>query len=334
MLRVVSRSSWGAELARARRFARRLERSEPLAPVPPPLPAGRVVELPGRGEIFVREASGPVGSPTILLLHGWTASADLNWFRVYDTVSSLGRMIAVDHRGHGRGIRTEETFRLEAAADDAAALVRELEAGPVVAVGYSMGGPIAMLLARRHPGLVSGLVLQATALEWRTSVWERVIWKTMAFAEYLLRMGAPRGLVERALRDAVETDPSLREWLGWLKGELRRGDPEALAAAGRALGEYDARPFAADVRVPAAVVVTTGDRLVRPRKQRKLAAAIPGARTFEVAGDHDVCLVRPDAFRAVTELAIRSVLDRLDARTAMPGEPSERSRWFSRRASA
>ena len=32
-------------------------------------------------------------------------------------------------------------------------------------LGYSMGGPIALLLARRHPDRVRGLVLVATAAE-------------------------------------------------------------------------------------------------------------------------------------------------------------------------
>ena len=101
-------TAWRDELSRARSFARRLDRAaDPLAPVPPPrLPPGRVVELPGRGEVFVRERLGSATQPTILLLHGWTASADLNWFRAYDAVAPLGRLLAVDHRGHGRGMRS------------------------------------------------------------------------------------------------------------------------------------------------------------------------------------------------------------------------------------
>ena len=69
--------------------------------------------------------------------------------------------------------------------------------------------------------------------------------------------------------------------------------PADIAEAGRALGQYDARPFAGSVDVPAAVVVTTKDRLVRPRKQRELAAAIPGCLVFELPGDHDAALVEP-----------------------------------------
>ncbi|MEA3077401.1 MAG: hypothetical protein QOF60_2309 [Actinomycetota bacterium] len=283
------------------------------APIPPRnLPPGRIVEVEGRGEMFVRErpASAP-GAPTILLLHGWTASADLNWFRVYDTIGPRARLIAVDHRGHGRGLRTTERFSLEDAADDAAALLRQFGAWPATVVGYSMGGPISLLLWHRHPEVVNGLVLEATALEWRATARERFLWRFMGALEFVLRSGRPRGLLDRELRKAVKVSPDLAPLVPWLKAELRRGDPEALADAGRALGLYDARPFAGSVDVPTAVVVTTKDRLVRPKKQRELAAAIPGATAFAIAADHDACLVRAEEFCRVTAAALEDVLARI-----------------------
>ena len=291
-------------------------------PLPPPLPPGRVVNVPGRGEMFVRESEGdapePAGSggraepgPTILLLHGWTASADTNWFTIYATAAQFGPVLAVDHRGHGRGIRSEERFTLEAAADDAAALVDHLGRGPVIAVGYSMGGPIASLLWLRHPHLVAGLVLEATALEWRASWRERLVWRFLALMEIALRLGPHDGFVERWLRDAVEKSPELVPWRGWLKGEIRRGDAGAIADAGRALSRYDARPFAGRIDVPTTVVITTQDRLVRPRKQRALAKAIPGAFVVSINADHDAPVVRPHLLQMGTAQALRSVLDRL-----------------------
>src|SRR5262249_9076946 len=51
----------------------------------------------------------------------------------------------------------------EDCADDVAALATVLGVRRFVAVGYSMGGMIAQLLARRHPPLLSGLVLCSTA---------------------------------------------------------------------------------------------------------------------------------------------------------------------------
>ncbi|HLF41346.1 MAG TPA: alpha/beta fold hydrolase, partial [Acidimicrobiia bacterium] len=86
------------------RLARPLGPRTPGAPLPPVLPPGRVVDLPGRGEVFVRD-SGETDLPPVLLLHGWTVSADLNFFTVYAELAGHYRILALDHRGHGRGMR-------------------------------------------------------------------------------------------------------------------------------------------------------------------------------------------------------------------------------------
>ena len=131
------------------------------------MPEGRLVRVEGRGELFARLHRHPdPDAPVVLLLHGWTASIDLQFVTAYEALAARCTFVGIDHRGHGRGLRTPDAFTLEDAADDAAALVRQLGLGPVIAVGYSMGGPISMLLARRHPDLVRGLVVQATALAW------------------------------------------------------------------------------------------------------------------------------------------------------------------------
>lgn len=257
--------------------------------------------------MFLREVAGPPDAPPILLLHGWTSTADLTWWRAYERLGALGPVLAVDHRGHGRGIRSDEPFTLEAAADDAAALLRQLGVGPAIVCGYSMGGPIAMLLWRRHPDVVAGLVFEATALEWRSSVRERLVWRAMSIVERVLRSARSKSVIDRVIRELLERCPELEAHRGWLEGEARRGDPEAIAEAGRALGRYDARPFAGEVDVPTAVVVTTDDQLVRPSKQRALADAVPGSARFHLAADHDACLTSIDGFAEVTFEAVAAV---------------------------
>lgn len=297
------------ELRRRRRFGGRLDRVEAEPPLPPPdLPPGRVVLVPGRGEVFVRDQDGPVGGPVLLLLHGWTVSADLNWWPAYRPLRDVGRVLAVDHRGHGRGLRSEQPFTLEAAADDAAGLLRALGVDSAIVVGFSMGGPIALLLAQRHPDLVDGIVCEATALEWRASRRERVTWRTIGAMEWFLRLGSATSVADRVVRDAARHDPAVAAHRAWFSAEVSRGDPADITNAGRALGGYDACAFAGDLDVPAAVVVTTRDRLVRPKKQRALAKALR-ATTFELDGDHGVPWQQGAAFAAVTAAAVRSVLD-------------------------
>jgi pimeloyl-ACP methyl ester carboxylesterase len=285
------------------------------APVPPQLLPGRIVLLPGRGEVFVRD-SGPCDDdrPTLLLLHGWTVGADINFFAIYESLARSYRVIALDHRGHGRGMRSTEVFSLEDCADDAAALLEVLDVKPgrTIVLGYSMGGPIALLLARRHPGLVSALVSQATALEWRATLADRSKWRFLSVAEVGFRVSSGEGVVERVIDQAVKASPELEPIRPWLEAEIQRGLGRALIDAGRALSLFDSRPWAKELGIPAVVCITTRDRLVLPAKQRALARALR-AETFEIDGDHDVTLVGAKTYAAVTERAVARAAEHLAA---------------------
>lgn len=281
----------------------------PSVTLPPWLPPAEVVDVPGRGEMFLRRhRHTDPQRPTLLLLHGWTASADLQFLTAYEALAQRWSFIAVDHRGHGRGLRPPVPFTLEDCADDAAALLRVLGVGPVIAVGYSMGGPIAMHLAHRHRDLVAGLVLQATALEWRATRRERAQWRFLRAMGWTLRHFAYPRWLQRGVERLIHTDHELSLYLPWMLGEMRRNDPWMVVEAGRALARHDARPWAPTLGVPAAVMLTTRDRLVRPRKQRALVQALGAAqRVVPVEGDHLVPWEHPDRFSAGTVLAVDQV---------------------------
>jgi 3-oxoadipate enol-lactonase len=66
--------------------------------------------------------------------------------------------------------------------------------------------------------------------------------------------------------------------------------------AARAVIRFSSRDWVSTIDVPTAVVVTTRDRLVPPQRQYGLAAAIPGAKVFEVDGDHLACVRATGAF--------------------------------------
>lgn len=282
------------------------------------LPAGRVVPVRGEGEVFVREhRHADPSARTVLLLHGWTASADTQFLYAYQTLCEAYSVIAVDHHGHGRGRRSHDMFRLEGAADDAAAVLHALGVTGVIAVGYSMGGPISMHLAHRHRGLVEGLVLQATALEWKERWYERARWVLLPLLGPVTRGWWYARTISRALRLAARHNHGLAPYAPWLAGEVLRNDPLTVISAGRALSTHDARPWAASLGVPVASVVTTRDRLVPPRKQRELAGAV-GAEVMEFAAGHLGAISHPDAFATVTRRAVDSVARRSGGAEAPP----------------
>jgi 3-oxoadipate enol-lactonase len=276
-------------------------------PWTPSLPPGRRIELPGRGRTFVRELAGPPGAPTVLLLHGWTASADLNWFRCYSSLGRSYRVVALDHRGHGRGIRSRRPFRLRDCADDAAALVDELGVGPVIAVGYSMGGPVASLLWRRHPAAVRGLVLCATARTFAARPQERVSFAALGGLALAAR-AVPDAMRRRLAQRFIGTRTDDRSIEGWVVEEMHRNDWKAVLEAGNALGRFDARSWIGEIDVPAAVLVTTRDGVVHPARQLALARSIPGSSLFPVDGDHTVCVTNPGRFLPALHSALEAVV--------------------------
>jgi pimeloyl-ACP methyl ester carboxylesterase len=103
---------------------------------------------------------GPLGSMTILFLHGWQGAAGV-WLPIVDELSGRYRTIAVDVRGFGESNAAPGPYRVETFSDDLSALVASLDLDPLVVVGHSMGAAIAQRFAIDRPDAVEGLVLVA-----------------------------------------------------------------------------------------------------------------------------------------------------------------------------
>src|SRR4051812_24416792 len=173
-----------------------------LVDAPRGVPEGRFVELPGRGTTFIREAQGPPGAPTFVLLHGLSATGGLNWVWSFQALATRYRVIAIDHRGHGHGMRTRQ-FKLADCADDVAALADVLDIPCLTAVGYSMGGPVAQLLWHRHRSLVEGLVLCATSRNFRGRRQEQAMYSILPFFAVAART-TPRPAQRAVMNRAIE----------------------------------------------------------------------------------------------------------------------------------
>ncbi len=287
----------------------------PLWPPVPPIdmPPARTVTVPGRGELFLRDSGNPTHpNPThpgdgaaVMLLHGWMATADLNWCGSYGDLAGAGyRVLAIDHRGHGRGLRQVAPFRLVDCAGDAAAALRELGVAPALVVGYSMGGAIAQLMVRDFPDVVAGLVLSGTAQHWQDPQTRRVF-KAMGALGLMLSV-APlwtwtAGFRRVGLPDSPET--------AWALSEVMRHSARHIAEAGRELGRFDSRPWLKPLPVPSAVVLTTRDDAVAPAKQRALAAAL-GAPIFEAPISHMQITTSPAAYNPALLRALATVAGR------------------------
>ena len=89
-----------------------------------------------------------------------------------------------------------------------------------------------------------------------------------------------------------------------IREELEGHDPATLVQAVDALARFSSHDWIGDITVPTSVVVTTRDELVLPSRQYKLAEAIPGARVFEIDGDHNACVTHPAFASTLTEACL------------------------------
>jgi 3-oxoadipate enol-lactonase len=244
-----------------------------------------------------------------MLLHGLSATADLNWFPAYARLAARYHVVAIDHRGHGRGIRSRRIFRLADCADDAAAAAEQLGIDRLIACGYSMGGPISQLLWQRHRHLVEGLVLCATSRDFRGHPRERAMFSILPVVSLGARL-TPAAVRRRAFDRVLANRREVPGMQQWAIQELRRSNPAAVAEAAGAIGRFSSRDWIGQVDVPTAVVVTEQDQLVPPHRQLKLAESIPGATVHRVRGDHAACVLRADRFVPALLQAVESVARR------------------------
>ena len=280
--------------------------------VQPKLPPGREVELDGRGTTYIRELPGPSpAAPTMFLLHGWTATADLNWFTSYYPLAQHFRVLAIDHRGHGSGIRSRKLFRLADCADVVIAVANILGLESFVPVGYSMGGPIAQLVWKRHPDRVSGLVLCATAGSFSSSREEKISFMGLTGLAALARLAPLQA--RQWLTEQFYLQRKAGDWEPWAVEEVARHDWRMVLEAGRAIGSFSSRPWLKDVDVPTSVLITMRDRIVPVRRQARLFETIDNAEAFRVDGDHDACIANADRFVPTLIRACQSVVVRAES---------------------
>ncbi|MCU1526921.1 MAG: putative hydrolase, partial [Frondihabitans sp.] len=96
---------------------------------------------------------------TLLLIHGWGSNAT-TWAAHVKPLARRFRVIAVDLRGHGSsGTGPAGSGTVSRLAQDLAELLARVHAQRVIAIGHSMGGTVATILAVERPDLIVGLVV-------------------------------------------------------------------------------------------------------------------------------------------------------------------------------
>jgi 3-oxoadipate enol-lactonase len=237
--------------------------------------------------------NGKAPRHTVVLSHALGCDLTM-WDELATLLAADCRVIAYDHRGHGSSAAPAGPYSMADLADDAARLLRELDTGPVVWVGLSMGGMAGQELALRHPSLVRALVLANTTSgypESARSVWEQRIAAVRrhgmeAIADTVMERyfhagyrSSHRAVIERFRRRLVATDPA------------------GYVACCQAVAAVDTGSRLGAVKVPALVIAGELDQGTPVDMAATLARSIPEASlTVLSQASHLSAIEQPQLF--------------------------------------
>lgn len=250
-------------------------------------PASQFVDLPGGIHMHYREQGQDAQSPTVLLVHGFSASLH-TWEPWVERLSEDYHVVSLDLPGHGltrapAGYQASIEAYSDAVHDFAAArgLTR------FVLVGNSMGGNIAWQYARAYPDQVAGLILvdasgwEDTRAEAQTepSVFKLLRNPTLA---PLLRDLDNTQLTRQGL-EAAFYDPSLVtddmvERYSRLSRAPGHRDILLQITLGFRAREYATAERLAELHMPVLIMTGDTDRLVPPDHAQQFHDAIPGSQ--------------------------------------------------------
>lgn len=115
-------------------------------------------QKPLLGEQSLVESRENTDNIPVVLLHGLGATAD-TWRLVAEYLFSHHYLLAFDMPGHGQSDKPEHGYEMAAIAEDIINAMAKLGLGQVAVVAHGWGARIALVLAARHPALVSHLIL-------------------------------------------------------------------------------------------------------------------------------------------------------------------------------
>ncbi len=257
------------------------------------------------GPLLVPDRDTMRQRPSVVLIHGGPFGYDHSYFKPHlGWLADHAQVVYLDLRGHGRSAPTDaDEWSLERCADDVAAVCSALGVHRPVVLGHSMGGPVALLCAIRHPELARGVVVVAGFGRWDHA---RLVegFRTVAGDEVAAmadRSYAPGGEVtdEEWARVFAAFGPSVPDAETLAR---RLGHPDLGPSGMDRVREVDLLDQLADVDTTILAVTGSVDPVTPVAAAEEIVSALaPGrARLQVLAGaGHFPWLDRPDELRTV-----------------------------------
>ncbi|MFF2698614.1 alpha/beta fold hydrolase [Streptomyces cyaneofuscatus] len=235
--------------------------------------------------------------PGLLLAHGAGGGIEANYGPILDGLAARHTVVGVDYPGAGDSPRSLTPLDVDTLADELVAAADAEGVERFAVSGYSLGGPVAIRVAVRHPERVDALVLSATFAyaDTRTdlvaSVWRQLLAADdpRLLGEFVQLMALGEGALNALTPDEVRAAAEL------ITATVPPGTGDQVELVRR----IDVREDLAAITVPALVIVTTADPLVSPTLQRALAAGLPGSEAAELPTGHLPFAERPQEWLAL-----------------------------------
>jgi pimeloyl-ACP methyl ester carboxylesterase len=247
--------------------------------------------LPGT-TLYHCTAGDPKGIP-IILIHGW--GADHRYFDFQLEVLKDFRLILPDIEGFGSSSTEKKprSFSIKDQADKIHRLALSLGIEDAIIIGHSMGGMIALEIARTHPSFVRGLILEDTSPGLR-----RVRFTNTISALGFLLYGAP-GPLRRffALRWAISFEHSSPEAKGMITEYATISCCASLVRYVKAMRKWSFQSDVATMEIPTLILRGQEDRLLGADHTVLLETCFPESRTMILPEcGHSPHLERPTLF--------------------------------------
>lgn len=233
---------------------------------------------------------GPESVPAVMLSNSLGSTLEM-WEPQMASLTERYRVLRYDNRGHGQSGVPEGPYTLERIAEDARELIAELDLGPVLWCGLSLGGMVGMWLAANAPHVLKRAVLANTsALLGPPELWDqRIALLESEGSEALAATVVQRWLTARYAADNPQTAQMLRAMIA-------RTPPHGYAGAAAAVRDMDLRDSLSRIAVPVLVIAGTEDPATPPAMAEEIVGAVAGARCALLEAAHLSNIERADEF--------------------------------------
>src|SRR5262249_37677885 len=97
------------------------------------------------------------GDTALVFLHGWCGDREY-WKNQAEAFASDYQIVTLDQAGHGESGKDRKAWTTASLAGDVETVAKALGLKRAILVGHSMGGPVALMVAKRMPGIVAAVI--------------------------------------------------------------------------------------------------------------------------------------------------------------------------------